>query len=73
MVTGGAQQKNVFFVPTAAASIGSGTTFYGNILAGGDLTSAGGATIYGRLLAGAIGASTLALDGAASTVFVPGP
>ena len=72
-LTGSAQQKNVFFVPTAAASIGSGTTFYGNILAGGDLTSAGGATIYGRLLAGAIGASTLALDGAASTVFVPGP
>ncbi|MGA3288252.1 MAG: Ig-like domain-containing protein [Bacteroidota bacterium] len=72
-LTGSAQQKNVFFVPTAAASIGSGTTFYGNILAGGDLTSAGGATIYGRLLAGAIGASTLALDGAASTVFVPAP
>ena len=72
-LTGSAQQKNVFFVPTAAASIGSGTTFYGNILAGGDLTSAGGATIYGRLLAGAIGASTLALDGGASTVIVPAP
>jgi uncharacterized repeat protein (TIGR02543 family) len=72
-LTGSAQQKNVFFVPTAAASIGSGTTFYGNILAGGDLTSAGNATIFGRLLAGAIGASTLALNGAASTITVPGP
>jgi hypothetical protein len=72
-LTGSAQQKNVFFVPTAAASIGSGTTFYGNILAGGDLTSAGGATIYGRLLAGAIGASTLALNGESSTIYVPDP
>ncbi|MFA6467654.1 MAG: ice-binding family protein [Bacteroidota bacterium] len=72
-LTGSAQQKNVFFVPTAAASIGSGTIFYGNVLAGGDLTLAGGTTVYGRLLAGALGASTLALDGAASTVYVPTP
>lgn len=68
---GGAQAKNVFWVPTAAATIGSGTTFEGTILAGGDVTANTGATINGRILAGAIGAGTVALQ--ATTVNVPAP
>jgi hypothetical protein len=67
----GAQAKNVFWVPTAAATVGVGTTFYGTILAGGNVTGQTGATINGRILAGAIGAGTVALD--TNTVNVPAP
>ncbi|MBR9980786.1 MAG: Ig-like domain-containing protein [Desulfatitalea sp.] len=71
LLANGAQAKNVFFVPVAAATIGVGTTFNGNILAGGDVTGETGATINGRLLAGASGAGVISLDG--STVNVPAP
>ena len=67
----GAKAKNVFWVPTSAATIGTNTTFYGTILAGGDVTGQTGATINGRILAGAIGAATVALD--SNTVNVPAP
>ena len=67
----GAQAKNVFWVPTAAATIGVGTTFYGTILAGGDVTGQTSATIFGRILGGALGAGTIALQ--TSTVNVPAP
>ena len=67
----GAQAKNVFWVPTAAATVGVGTTFYGTILAGGNATGQTGATINGRMLAGALGAGTVALD--TNTVNVPAP
>jgi len=67
----GAQAKNVFWVPTADATIGPNTAFYGTILAGRDVTGQTGATIYGRILAGAIGAATIALD--SNTVNVPAP
>jgi hypothetical protein len=69
----GAQAKNVFWVPTLDATIGSGTTFNGTIVTGRDATSAGSATIYGRILAGAIYAGTIALNGPPSTVNVPAP
>jgi hypothetical protein len=72
-LTGGAQAKNVFWVPTADVTVGSGTTFYGTIVAGRDATSAGSATINGRILAGAITAGTIALNGPPSTVNVPAP
>ena len=72
-LTGGAQQKNVFFVPTASATLGTGTTFYGNILAGASVSCDGGNTVFGRLLSGALGAGQIALNGLASTVTVPGP
>jgi len=72
-LTGGAQAKNVFWVPTADATIGSGTTFNGTIVTGRDATSAGSATINGRILAGAITAGTIALNGPPSTVNVPAP
>lgn len=68
---GGAQPKNVFWVPTADATIGTNTIFQGTILAGRDVTGKTGATINGRILAGAIGAATVALD--SNTVNVPAP
>lgn len=72
-LTNGAQAKNVFWVPTADVTIGSGTIFSGTIVAGRDATSAGSATINGRILAGAITAGTIALNGPSSTVNVPAP
>jgi hypothetical protein len=68
---GGAQAKNVFWVPTADATIGTNTNFQGTILAGRDVTAKTGAVINGRILAGAIGAATVALD--STTVNVPAP
>jgi len=68
---GGAQAKNVFWVPTADATIGTNTIFQGTILAGRDVTGKTGAVINGRILAGAIGAATVVLD--SNTVNVPAP
>ncbi|HQQ63251.1 MAG TPA: Ig-like domain-containing protein [Pseudomonadales bacterium] len=67
----GAQAKNVFWVPTADATIGVGTIFYGTIVSGRDVTGVTAATINGRILAGAITAGTIALDN--NTVNVPAP
>jgi len=67
----GAQAKNVFWVPTASATIGVNTVFYGTIIAGVSATGQTGATINGRILAGAIGPGTIALD--TNTVNVPLP
>jgi hypothetical protein len=67
----GAQAKNVFWVPTQDATIGVGTTFYGTIVSGRDVTAKTGAVINGRILAGAITAGTIALD--TNTVNVPAP
>ncbi len=67
----GAQDKNVFWVPTEDATIGVGTIFYGTIVSGRDVTAVTGATINGRILAGAIGAGTVALQN--STINVPAP
>ena len=75
-LTGGAQAKNVFWVPTqdATISISTGTkTFNGTLVTGRNATSSGGATINGRILAGAITAGTIALNGTPSTVNVPAP
>jgi len=75
-LTGGAQAKNVFWVPTqdATIAISTGTqTFNGTLVTGRDATSSGGATINGRILAGAITAGTIALNGTPSTVNVPAP
>ena len=67
----GAQAKNVFWVPSASATIGVATIFNGTIIAGVSATAQTGAVINGRVLAGAIGAGTIALDTA--TVNVPAP
>ena len=64
----GANPNNVFWVPTASATIGVGTTFYGTVIAGVTITGQTGATINGRLLAGAIGAGVITLDSNVVTV-----
>jgi len=70
-LAGGAQEKNVFWVPTEDATIGVGTVFYGTIVSGRDVTAVTGATINGRILAGAITDGTVALQN--STINVPAP
>jgi len=71
----GAQARNVWFVVGRDITIGSGTTWNGNILAGRTATVKDGSTVTGRVLAGAAGAGAITLTGAASpsvtTVTVP--
>jgi len=50
ILTGGAQAKNVTWQVGAGATIGSGTSFFGNILALNSITLNSGATVTGRLL-----------------------
>lgn len=70
-----AQAKNVWFVVGRDATIGSGTTWNGNILANRTATVLDGATVNGRVLAGAGGAGAITLTGAANpsrtTISVP--
>jgi hypothetical protein len=70
-LTGNAQEKNVFWVPTADATIGIAVEFHGTIVTGADATAKTGAVIYGRILSGAITGGTIALDN--TTVNVPLP
>lgn len=70
ILANGANENNVFWVPTEDATIGVGSTFNGTIVSGRDVTANTGAIINGRILAGAITAGTIALDG--NTVNVPG-
>jgi hypothetical protein len=70
-LSNGAQAKNVHWVPTASATIGVGTIFNGNIIAGVSATGQTGAVINGRILAGATNPGTIALD--TNTVNVPAP
>ena len=58
---GSAQARNVWFVIGGAVTIGTGTTWNGNILAGGTLSISGGSTVVGRLLAGAAGAGAFTM------------
>jgi len=71
----GAQARNIWFVVGRDATIGSGTTWNGNILAGRNVTVNDGSTVEGRVLAGAGGAGAFVLTGAASpsvtTISVP--
>lgn len=71
----GAQARNIWFIVGSDITIGSGTTWYGNILAGGTATVNNGSTVVGRVLAGAAGAGAFTLVGAASpsvtTITVP--
>jgi hypothetical protein len=71
LLANGANENNVYWVPTEDATIGVGTTFYGTIVSGRDVTAATGATINGRILAGATTAGTIALQ--AAVVNVPAP
>lgn len=71
----GAQAKNIWFVVGRDITIGSGTTWNGNILAGRTAVVNNGSTVVGRVLAGAAGAGAITLTGAASpsvtTISVP--
>ena len=71
VLTNGAQAKNIFWVPTSDVTIGVGTTFFGNVVAGRDSTAQTGVVVNGRILTGAITAGTIALD--STTVNVPAP
>jgi hypothetical protein len=66
VLVNGAQARNIWFVIGLDATIGSGTTFNGNILAGRTVTVKDGSKVLGRVLAGASGAGALTLTGAAS-------
>lgn len=71
----GAQARNIWFIVGSDVTIGSGSTWYGNILAGGTATVNNGSTVTGRVLAGAAGAGAFTIVGAASpsvtTITVP--
>src|SRR6185369_1515018 len=62
----GAQARNIWFVSRRDITIGSGTTWNGNILAGRTAVINNGSTVNGRVLAGAAGAGAITLTGAAS-------
>jgi hypothetical protein len=62
----GAQAQNVWFITGLDITIGSGTTWNGNILAGRTATINDGSTVLGRVLAGASGAGAVTFSGAAS-------
>ncbi len=71
----GARARNVWFVTGLDITIGSGTIWNGNLLAGRTATVLDGSTVNGRVLAGASGAGAITLTGAASpsvtTITVP--
>ncbi len=71
----GAKARNIWFVAGLDITIGSGTTWNGNILAGRTATILDGSALNGRVLAGATGAGAITLTGAASpsvtTITVP--
>jgi hypothetical protein len=62
LLANGAQAKNVYWVSTASATIGAGTVFNGNVIAGVSATSQAGAVINGRILSGATTAGATVLD-----------
>ncbi len=62
----GAQDRNIWFIAGLDITIGQGTIWYGNILAGRTATIKDGSTVSGRVLAGASGAGAITLTGAAS-------
>lgn len=71
-----AQARNIWFVVGRDITIGSGTSWNGNILAGRDATIKDGSTVEGRVLGGAGGvAGAIVLTGAAApsvtTITVP--
>lgn len=75
ILANGALARNVWFVVGRDITIGSGTSWNGNILAGGTVTVNNGSTVLGRVLGGAAGAGAVTLTGAASpsvtTITVP--
>jgi hypothetical protein len=71
LLANGAQAKNVYWVSTASATIGAGTIFNGNIIAGVTVAAQAGSVINGRILSGATTAGATTLVNV--TVNVPAP
>jgi hypothetical protein len=51
LLINGADARNIYFQLGTAATLGSGSSFIGNIMAGTAITAVGGVTVTGRLLA----------------------
>ncbi len=68
LLINGAQARNVWFVVGRDLTIGSGTTWNGNILAGRTVVVNHSSTVTGRVLGGASGAGAVTLTGDAPTV-----
>ncbi len=65
LLQGGAQPKNIFWVVSADATIGNGTStfFQGTIVAGNTITVGLNTNVQGRMLAGALGAGSITNSG----------
>jgi hypothetical protein len=50
ILTGGAQAKNIFWITSTQALLGSNAVFHGNLLAQTLISLTSGTTVYGRLL-----------------------
>jgi hypothetical protein len=61
LLANGAQAKNVYWVATASATIGAGTIFNGNIIAGVTVAAQADSVINGRILSGATTAGSTTL------------
>ncbi len=62
-LTGGAKPSQIFWEVGSSATIGTGSAFFGTILANTSITMVSGATLNGRALAGAIsGTGAVTLD-----------
>jgi hypothetical protein len=68
----GADARNVYFQVGSSATLGSGSTFIGNILAYASITTVSGTTLTGRLLA-LTGAVTLDTNNVTSPGLTPAP
>ena len=68
----GADARNVYFQVGTSATLGSGSTFIGNILAYASITTVSGTTLTGRLLA-LTGAVTLDTNNVTSPGLTPSP
>jgi hypothetical protein len=72
----GAKARNIWFLATASATVGTGSIWNGNILVGSNISVLADSTVNGRLLAGALGAgvfsmTTTATGPASITINVP--
>ncbi len=76
VLTGGAQACNVFWQVGSSATLGTGTSFVGTVMASATITAGTAATIHGRLLAstGAVNldTNTLTTSNCASTTSAGG-
>lgn len=70
LLVNGARASNVWWQAASSATLGGGTSFQGNLLAGASITMGLNATSCGRLLAGAFTTGAFVLD--SNVISVPG-